>query len=64
MQPNQQLLTAKDVMTATGIRARSTLWRKCKAREFPAPVEIGSNRIRWLSRDVDQWIETRQRRLY
>ena len=39
--------------------SRSTIYRLCKAGEFPESIKIGRNRVAWLERDVDQWIEDR-----
>lgn len=45
---NIELLTCRQVMRLTGIRSRTTIWR----------------RIRWRSSDIDEWIEPLSLRRY
>ena len=33
----------------------STLWRKVKAREFPAPIKVSSHITAWRMSDVRAW---------
>jgi prophage regulatory protein len=39
--------------------SRTTLWRKVKAGEFPAPVRLSNGMNAWLEADVDAWIDAR-----
>ena len=39
--------------------SRTTLWRKVKSGEFPAPVRLGNGMTAWLEADVDAWIDAR-----
>jgi prophage regulatory protein len=35
----------------------STLWRKVKAGEFPAPVKLSSRVTAWRAEDVRAWMQ-------
>lgn len=37
----------------------TTLWRRVRAGEFPAPVRISPGRVAWLAVDVYGWIRER-----
>ena len=51
-----ELLTCQEVMRLTGIRSRTTIWRRIQKGRFPHPVDIGAGRIRWRAADIDEWI--------
>ena len=55
--PNTELLTCHEVMRLTGIRSRTTIWRRIRRGAFPHPIDIGGGRIRWRSTDIEEWIE-------
>lgn len=38
---------------------RTTLWRKVKAGDFPAPRQLGGGMIGFLESEVSSWIESR-----
>lgn len=50
---NIELLTCQEVMRLTGIRSRTTIWRRIRRGAFPHPIDIGGGRIRWRSTDID-----------
>ncbi len=52
-----RLLTANEVLTLTGYKSRSTLWRKVRGRAFPPPVKLDGVAIRWKEGEVRTWIE-------
>ena len=54
-----QLLTAKDVLQLTGIKSRSTLWRKSNDEndKFPKPLKDGTHFTRRKSTDIQAWID-------
>ena len=62
--PQTELLTCQEVMRLTGIRSRTTIWRRIQTGRFPSPVDIGSGRIRWRSCDIDDWISALPLRRY
>jgi prophage regulatory protein len=39
--------------------SRTTLWRKVKSGEFPAPVRLSNGMTAWLEETVDAWIDAR-----
>jgi prophage regulatory protein len=61
-----QLLTAIDVLHVTGFKSRTTLYRRAKAvnGDFPKPVSIGAGKIRWRSRDIEDWLNSLPTRRY
>ena len=59
-----ELLTCQEVMRLTGIRSRTTIWRRIQKGRFPHPVDIGGGRIRWRSTDIEEWIEALPLRSY
>jgi len=41
--------------------SRTSLWRRVRAGEFPAPVRLGgagSRAVAWRREDVERWLET------
>lgn len=45
-----------DVLEMTCL-SRTTLWRRVKAGDFPAPFKLGAGRaVAWLESDVSQWL--------
>lgn len=59
-----ELLTCQEVLRLTGIRSRSTIWRRIQKGRFPAPVDLGAGRIRWRSSDIAEWIGSLPLRRY
>ena len=55
----ERLLTSKDVQEMTGIKSRSTLWRKSRDTRdlFPKPYKDGSNFTRWKLSEIQEWIQ-------
>lgn len=56
MNYENQLLSVKQVCEITSI-SRSTVYRKVEAGTFPPPVHLGGNMVRWVLRDVQNWIQ-------
>ena len=52
----EQLLTARMIMKRLGI-ARSTLHKWQTTRDFPRPLRLAHNVVRWRVEDVERWIE-------
>ena len=50
--PGRRLLRPKQVMERMGW-SRTTLWRRVRAGEFPAPVETGTNSTAFYKDEVD-----------
>lgn len=51
--PGRRLVSAKQVMIRMGW-SRTTLWRRVRAGEFPAPVKTGPNSVDWYDDEVDE----------
>ena len=51
-----QLLSVKQVCEIASI-SRSTVYRKIDAGTFPPPVHLGGNMVRWVLRDIQNWIQ-------
>ncbi len=51
--PGRRLVSAKRVMTRMNW-SRTTLWRRVRAGEFPAPVETGANSTAFYEAEVDE----------
>ena len=50
--PGRRLLRTKQVLDRMGW-SRTTLWRRVRAGEFPAPVKTGLNSNGWYDDEVD-----------
>jgi prophage regulatory protein len=53
--PASTILRLKQVKARTGL-ARSTLFERIKAGEFPAQVSLGARAVGWLESDIEAWI--------
>ncbi|WP_295457515.1 AlpA family phage regulatory protein [uncultured Thiodictyon sp.] len=49
------LLPIKEVLADTR-QSRSALYRRIKAGQFPAPVQVGARSVAWRASDVASWI--------
>ena len=57
-------LTYREVGKLTGL-SRSTITRRVRAGEFPAPVNLGSQRrVAFIADEVDAWLANRPRVVY
>ena len=54
------LISMKEVMRRTGL-SRGTVEYLMKTADFPLPLKLGGRCVRWWSKEVDEWILTRQR---
>ena len=50
-----RMLDTKEVMRLTGW-SRSTIWRKVRSGDFPAPLAIGPNSNRWTEELYASWL--------
>ena len=53
---DKELMTCRDVQNRVSL-GRSTVYRLVAAGQFPRPVRIGGKAVRWLAREIDDWIE-------
>ena len=49
--PGRRLVSAKRVMVRMNW-SRTTLWRRVRAGDFPAPVQTGPNSVSWFDDEV------------
>jgi prophage regulatory protein len=40
--------------------SRPTLYRWMKAGDFPKPVHMGSNMVRWKASDIEKWLAEKE----
>ena len=52
-------LIAKPAVLRFTTFSDTTLWRRVKAGDFPAPVQISPGRVAWRRRDVSDWLQNR-----
>lgn len=50
------LLNQKQVMRMLSVGSRETLSRWIRQGLFPPPIKIGRGQLRWLRREVEDWI--------
>ena len=55
-----RLLTLRDVMAATAL-SRSAVYAMMAESRFPKPIRIGSRAVRWVEREVLDFIASRPR---
>lgn len=58
---DRKVLSIREVVSRVGL-SRSTIYEMIRRGEFPAPIELGPNRVGWLSDEIDAWLATRPRR--
>ena len=52
-----------EVLKRTSL-SRTTIWRKTRSGDFPAPIQLGPNSVGWLEHEVDAWVANRPRVTY
>ena len=58
METTERLLPVGDVTRAIGF-SRSWIYSRIREGEFPRPVRIGPQAVRWKLSDVQRWIAER-----
>lgn len=53
-----RFLSQKQVCEKTNL-SRTTIWRRQHDGTFPKRKRLTSNRVAWLERDIEEWIESR-----
>lgn len=56
MESSHRIYPPREVERITTL-SPTTIWRRVKDGEFPAPVQLSPGRIGWLAASVDEWIE-------
>ncbi len=52
------ILRLPKVTAKTGL-AKSTIYKKIAAKEFPCPISLGAKAVGWLESDIENWIESK-----
>lgn len=60
---NNTMLRQPEVLRRIGL-SRTTLWRKIRAGDFPAPFQLGPNSIGWPESEIISWLEGCPRQTY
>lgn len=55
-----RLITQKDVLRLACIGSRETLSRWIRRGLFPPPIHVGGGQLRWVSAEVEAWLEERK----
>ena len=54
--PDAAILRLPSVLHLTGL-SRTTIWRRCRERNFPKPIRLGTTRaIGWRAGDIRHWL--------
>ena len=56
--PPSRMLRFPEVIERTGL-SRTTIWRRVRAKTFPAPIQLGANSIGWPESVIIEWVESR-----
>jgi prophage regulatory protein len=60
MNKTNRVVRWPEVRQQTGL-SRTTVWRRIKDKEFPAPLKLTDHAIGWRQSDLDDWLASRQR---
>jgi len=53
----RNIIRTPAVVKKTGL-SRSTIYRKYKSGEFPAPVVLGPGAVGWFEHEIDEYLTT------
>jgi prophage regulatory protein len=59
--PNSSIkpfIRQKDLLKTFVPFSATTLWRKIKAGEFPAPIKLGPSITAWRSKEIEEWVQS------
>jgi prophage regulatory protein len=54
----ERMIRWPEVRQRTGL-SRTTIWRKVRQREFPAPIHLSSHAVGWRESEVESWLAER-----
>ena len=57
----ERIMRIPEVVEVTGL-SKTTIWRRVKSRDFPAPVRLGSLATRsvgWREGEIKRWLDSR-----
>lgn len=55
---NRRFLSLNSVRERTGL-SKATIYRAMNAGTFPRPVPVGASAVRWLSNEIEAWMDQR-----
>ena len=56
--PPSRMLRFPEVIERAGL-SRTTIWRRVRAKTFPAPIQLGPNSIGWPESMIIEWVDSR-----
>ncbi len=54
-----KILSLEDLRERGILYSRVHIGRLVKAGKFPAPIKVGQNRIGWVEREIDEWLNAK-----
>jgi prophage regulatory protein len=54
----KHFIRQKDLLMNVVPFSATTLWRKIKSGEFPAPIKLGPSITAWRGNDIDEWLNS------
>ena len=61
LNPNSSVklfIRQKDLLKTFVPFSATTLWRKIKAGEFPAPIKLGPSITAWRGEEIEEWVQS------
>lgn len=58
MNSTEQLLSQSETSKRVSL-GRTTIWKRVKSGDFPAPVQIGERKIAFVRSEIEAWISAR-----
>lgn len=52
---SDRLLRLRDIIARVGM-SKATIYRKIAQAEFPKPVSVGGQSVRWRESEIDGWM--------
>jgi len=56
IQSDIRFLRLPDVKVITGL-SRSMIYKKISENDFPKQINVGSNSVAWVKKDIDDWCD-------
>ena len=56
IQSDIRFLRLPDVKVITGL-SRSMIYKKISENDFPKQINVGSNSVVWVKKDIDDWCD-------
>lgn len=53
-----RLIRLSEVLKMSGL-SRTALYKRIRAREFPAPVKLSERSVAWLQSEVNAWVDAK-----